>query len=513
MNKFILNTENAVSIETDIMIAGCGAAGLYAALSLPPEIKCIILNKDGKEVSNSIFAQGGISAVTQQDEFLRKGHIEDTLLAGAGLCNEEAVRILVSEAAENIEKLIEFGVPFDRKNGELLKTREGGHRERRILHCGGDATGLYITKTFLEKAMQRDNIKFIDYALITDILSDDRGVTGALILKENKEVLLINTRRIILASGGIGRIYSGSTNALSATGDGMALALRAGAALKDMEFIQFHPTVLCGSDSSGRSFLVSEALRGEGARLMNSKGIYFMEDAHPMADLAPRDIVARAIFSELEKSGDNCVYLDITHRDRDFLKERFPTIFTECMERGIDISEKPIPVHPLQHYIMGGIKTGLYGETALKGLYACGETACTGIHGANRLASNSLLECLVFGRRAALHASALSPSEGKKHHISNCSMGREKADWKEISEKIQFIMTNCCGIIRDGKCLSKAIKELKAISNTLENSLLNTKDAIETFHMSLVALAVAEGAMKREKSIGAHYRKDSKEDK
>lgn len=512
MKKFILSTENALTIETDIVIAGCGLAGLYAALSLPPEMKCIILNKDGKEVSNSIFAQGGISAVTQYDEILRKGHREDTFVAGAGLCNKEAVDILVKEAAENIERLIELGVPFDRKDGELLKTREGGHRERRILHCGGDATGLHITKTLLERAMNRKNITFIDHTLITDILSDEAGVTGALVLKENKEVLLINARRIILASGGIGRIYAGSTNAVSATGDGMALALRAGIALKDMEFIQFHPTVLWGSDSTGRSFLVSEALRGEGARLMNSKGVYFMDRAHPMADLAPRDIVARAIWAELEKSGEPCVYLDITHKGRGFLKERFPTIFAECIKRGIDISKSPIPVHPLQHYVMGGIPTGLYGETSLKGLYACGETACTGVHGANRLASNSLLECIVFGRRAAIHASELSMPEGKNTDIPNCTKKTEKMDFQAISNRIQFIMTAYCGIIRDGEGLSKAVKELKEISLTLEHSLLNTKEAIEAYNMSLVALSIGEAAKKREKSIGAHYRIDSRED-
>ncbi len=505
-------TANAGQLEADVLIAGSGAAGLYAALNFPSAFQCVVLDKSGGEISNSMYAQGGISAVTQYNDTLREGHVLDTLVAGAGLCDEAAVRILVSEAAGNIERLIDLGVPFDRKNGELLRTREGGHKERRILHCGGDATGLHLTETLLKEARKRENIRFIDCVLLTDILTDQYGVTGALMLTGDDETLLIKTRRIVLATGGIGRVYEDSTNAVCATGDGMAAALRAGVPLKDMEFVQFHPTVLSGPDAQGRSFLVSEALRGEGARLVNSAGVYFMQGIHPMADLAPRDIVARAIYRELIASGERIVYLDITHQPRAFLQERFPTIFAECLRRGIDISEDCIPVHPVQHYMMGGIDTGLFGETSLPGLYACGETARTGVHGANRLASNSLLECVVFGRRAALHATELSLPDAHPRYMLRCGGTQELESYSAVKDRIRSIMSTRCGIIRDEAGLSAAANELAEIENTLEHTSLHTKDAVEALNMAQAARSIAMAAQARKKSIGAHYRSDSKEE-
>lgn len=503
---------NAGQLEADVLIAGAGAAGLYAALNVPSTFRCIILDKSGEEVSNSMYAQGGISAVTQYDDVLREGHVKDTLIAGAGLCDEAAVRTLVSEAAENIDRLIALGVPFDRKDGELLRTREGGHQERRILHCGGDATGLHLTETLLEQARKRKNIRLIHHVLLTDILTDEYGVTGALALTGDDEMLLIKTRRIILATGGIGRIYEDSTNAVCATGDGMAAALRAGVTLKDMEFVQFHPTVLYGPDEEGRSFLVSEALRGEGARLKNSAGVYFMQDVHPMADLAPRDIVARAIFRELTLSKQKLVYLDITHQPRAFLEERFPTIFAECLRRGMDISKDNIPVHPIQHYMMGGVATGLYAETSLPGLYACGETACTGIHGANRLASNSLLECIVFGRRAALHAAALSLPDALPGYVLGCGKTPKQESYSAAKERIRAIMSARCGIIRDEAGLSAAEGELMEIEDRLKKTDLRTRDAVEALNMAQVALSIVKAARARKHSIGAHYRSDSEEE-
>ena len=503
---------NAGQLEADVLIAGSGAAGLYAALSFPPAFRCVVLDKSGGKVSNSMYAQGGISAVTQYDDFLREGHVTDTLVAGAGLCDENAVRALVSEAAENIERLISLGVPFDRKNGELLRTREGGHQERRILHCGGDATGLYLTQTLLEQAKRRENIQFIHCALLADILADESGVTGAVVLTGNDETLLIKTRRIILATGGIGRIYEDTTNAICATGDGMAAAHRLGLPLQDMEFVQFHPTVLYGPDEEGRSFLVSEALRGEGARLKNSAGDYFMQGVHPMADLAPRDIVARAIYRELTKSGEKIVYLDITHQPRAFLEERFPTIFAECLRRGMDISKDCIPVHPVQHYMMGGVATGLSAETSLPGLYACGETACTGVHGANRLASNSLLECIVFGRRAALHAANLSLPDTAPKYAPGRKGTPELESYAAVKERIRSIMSARCGIIRDEANLAAAEGELSEIKRMLNNTALHTRDDVEALNMAQVALLIAKAARARKTSIGAHYRSDSEEE-
>ena len=509
LQTFVTNAEDT---ETDVLIAGCGAAGLYAALSLPSHFRCTILNKAGEGVSNSMYAQGGISAVTQYDETLWERHILDTLTAGAGLCDADAVRVLVTEATENMERLIALGVPFDRKDGELLRTREGGHTERRILHCGGDATGLYLTQTLLEQAKRQKNIRFVHGALLTDILTDANGVTGALALMGDNGTLRIKTRRILLATGGIGRVYEESTNALCATGDGMAAALRAGVALRDMEFVQFHPTVLAGPTEDGRSFLVSEALRGEGARLVNAKGDYFMQGKHPMADLAPRDIVARAIFGELIDSGEKLVYLDITHQPRAFLEERFPTIFQECLRRGIDLSKDRIPVHPIQHYMMGGIATGLHGETSLPGLYACGETACTGVHGANRLASNSLLECIVFSRRAALHAANLTLPDAPPGYMLCCEGDRELASYADIKARIRAVMRMRCGIIREETGLQEAVSELHEIETLLKKTSIHTKDAVETLNMAQVALSIATAAQARKTSIGAHYRSDSKEE-
>ncbi len=499
-------------LDADALIAGSGAAGLYAALNFPKSFRCVVLDKSGGNISNSMYAQGGISAVTQADFALREGHVTDTLIAGAGLCDEAAVQVLVSEAAENIERLISFGVPFDRKDGELLRTREGGHQERRILHCGGDATGLHLTQTLLEQAQKCENIRFIHNTLLTDILADGHGVAGAVVLTEDDETLLIQTRRIILATGGIGRIYSDTTNALCATGDGMAAAYRLGLKLRDMEFVQFHPTALYGPDEEGRSFLVSEALRGEGGRLLNSAGVFFMQGVHPMADLAPRDIVARAIFRDLVASKQKHVYLDITHRPRTYLEERFPTIFAECQRRGVDISKDYIPVHPVQHYMMGGVPTGLYAETSLPGLYACGETACTGVHGANRLASNSLLECIVFGRRAALHAADLSLPDASPEHVPVRSGTPKQENYTAVKERIRFIMSTHCGIIRDEAGLIAAESALMEIEHALLTANLHTKGAVEALNMAQVALSIVKAARARKKSIGAHYRSDNEEE-
>lgn len=537
MNKTILKAPQSLvhRIHIDAIVVGCGAAGLYTALSLDPNMTCAILNKTGRDISNSMYAQGGISAVTQRNELMRASHITDTLNAGAGLCDQAAVKVLVEEAADNIERLIALGVPFDRENGDLARTREGGHSERRVLHCGGDATGLYLTSTLLEKAKQRDNICFYDDALLTDILYDDHGVTGVFTLWDN-EPTIFEARRVILATGGIGRVYNASTNALCATGDGMAAAARAGLPLKNMEFVQFHPTALIGSDQTGRSFLISEAIRGEGGRLINNHGEYFMQDVHPMADLAPRDIVARAILQEMKRTGESKVYLRFPDKPRTYLETRFPTIYAECTRQGYNIPDDPIPVHPVQHYMMGGIQTGLFGETALPGLYACGETACTGVHGANRLGSNSLLECIVFGYRAAQHCAALTLPEARAQYVAAPAQTLENTAvvgmagmagmtgmaghpvaapdsqelaYTQIGDTIRSIMSTYCGASRDAQGLSHAISHLKEIEESILAVPIRTTAAVETLNIAQVALAIATAAYERKESIGAHYRSDS----
>jgi len=510
MNKPILQAEPAslVRVRADVVVAGCGVAGLYAALNLDQRLECALLDKAGDDISNSMYAQGGISAVTQYDKAPRASHIADTLTAGAGLCDEAAVKVLVDEAADNVKRLIALGVPFDRAGGELLRTREGGHSERRILHCGGDATGLHLTSALLEQAKTRDNLHFYHGMLLTDILTDGYGVTGVLALRRGRAPILFETRRVILATGGPGRAYHASTSAVCATGDGMAAAARAGVPLKDMEFVQFHPTALIGEDASGRSFLISEAMRGEGAVLRNAAGEAFMRDVHPLADLAPRDIVARAIVREMQRTGESHVYLDITAHPGKFLEARFPTIYAECMGRGIDIAREWIPVHPVQHYMMGGVRTGLFGETELPGLYACGETACTGVHGANRLASNSLLECVVFGRRAALHCADLALPEAKARYAPEGGGEAELPSYADTVRGVRDAMSAHCGIVRDAAGLTAAIARLGELEWNLLNTRIESAQAAEALNLAQVSLAIATAALARKGSAGAHYRSD-----
>ncbi|MPM17584.1 L-aspartate oxidase [bioreactor metagenome] len=513
MKRYVynFNWHEAERVHADVVIVGCGVAGLYTALNLDPSTKCVMLNKAGSEQCNSIYAQGGIATVIEpnlQDN--PKRHFDDTLIAGAGLCNKESVKVLVDEAWVNIEKLISDNVPFDMQDGDLLLTREGGHSRNRILHCGGDATGLHLTNRLYELILQRDNIRIYNNMLLTDIITDENGaVAGALALDEDCRPFYFASSKVVIASGGIGRVFKSSTNAICATGDGIAAAKRAGAELKDMEFIQFHPTALIYPNDEGRFFLISEALRGEGAILRNRRSEPFMQGVHPLADLAPRDIVARAIVTEMKKSNFSNVYLDITSRPRDFLKERFPTIFRECLSRGIDISKDWIPVIPVQHYFMGGIKTNLDAKTNITGLYACGESACTGVHGANRLASNSLLECLVFGRRCALH---IKKSGFCSPHLNETALISESSgvniDFEQYSNEIRSLMTQKCGITRNKPDLMEAYSRISEILGWLDTIELKNPKGIEAYNQALVALSILGAAIHREKSVGAHYRSD-----
>lgn len=498
-------------IKTDVLIIGTGAAGLFAALNIDAKLSCTMINKAGPDLSNSMYAQGGIAAVIEpyRDDDSPVLHKEDTLIAGAGLCDEKAVDILVNEAWSAIEQLISFQVPFDKNDQTLLLTREGGHGKNRILHCGGDATGLHITKSLYSEANRRDNIKILNNLFLTDILTDDRGVTGAIVLDENDVPHHFVTSKIILATGGIGRVYKNSTNAVCITGDGIAAANRAGAVLKDMEFVQFHPTALIHPDETGRFFLISEALRGEGAILRNRQWKPFMQGEHPLADLAPRDIVSRSIIMEMIRSNIPHVYLDITAKSRDFLKNRFPTIYDECMKRDLDIAKDWIPVKPVQHYFMGGIKTDINGMTNINGLYACGETACTGVHGANRLASNSLLECLVFGKRCAIHIDNSEIYEPDISYENNKQKNEDdKLDYDSFSSEIRYLTTKRCGIVRNEKDLLAAGERINEIYDLLDNSFINTRKGVETYNQASIALSIIDACVKRKESVGAHYRND-----
>ena len=523
-------------IETDVIIAGCGVAGLYAALNIESGIRCILLNKAGIKKSNSMYAQGGISAVIEDKEpgDSTDLHFKDTLEAGNMINKKEAVRVLVDEAKDNINNIINLGVKFDSENGKILLTREGGHSKRRILHCGGDATGLHMTKSLYLQVSRRENIRVMNNVFLCDIITESDGAKGVLILDSKDKSILIKAKKIVLATGGVGRIFRNSTNAGCITGDGIAAAFRAGAEITDMEFVQFHPTAMVHPSETGRYFLISEAVRGEGGILRNRKWDAFMKNAHPLGDLAPRDIVSRAIIEEMKKEDIPNVYLDITHKSRKFLMERFPTIYNECMKRGVDIAKVWIPVMPVQHYFMGGIKVDVFGRTTINNLYALGESANTGVHGANRLASNSLLECIVFAKRCAddinnslcrnLNGNIIHESNDeytelsfqkdnpdtnskKPGHITDKNL-QSLPDYDSIASEIRFITTLKCGIIRNEKDLIESYERLSLMQNNLEKNPINTKKAVETYNMLIVAKEIVGAAIRRKESIGAHFRRD-----
>lgn len=492
--------------ETDILIIGCGLAGLYTALHIDPRLRVLFVTKEGADTSNSWLAQGGIAAAVGagDDPAL---HFADTLEAGAGLCDEAAVRVLVEEGPREIETLRGLTVPFDlTPDGKLSVTREGGHRRNRVVHAGGDATGRETVKTLAPIAQIRTNIEFWERGFFGDLITDGLQVTGAHILAADGVMRTVSARCVILCAGGSGRIYGRTTNPAVATGDGIAAAYRAGAKLKNMEFVQFHPTGLYeGESSAGRAFLITEALRGEGALLRNAGGERFMAGQHPLEELAPRDIVARAIAREMQ-AGSPCVYLDIRERGRAFLEKRFPTVYAECARRGIALERDMIPVSPVQHYMVGGIATGLYAETTLKGLYAVGENACTGVHGANRLASNSMLECLVFGRRCAEHIHQSAPERAVLRETqppphaaaeADVKLERLRRDIRAVCDRDAYILRTPSGMARGAEALRWIVEEARQIPVCRESR--------ETLNMAQTALCVLESAAKRGESVGTHF--------
>lgn len=503
-----INNKKLPTEHYDVIVVGAGIAGLYSALHIAPEHSVAVLAKAHIEESNSYLAQGGIAAVTTKDDTY-VAHIEDTLKAGAGLCDEKAVEVLVEEGPSNIEELLNLEVPFDvNADGDLLITREGGHRQRRILHCGGDATGRETTKQLGIIAMQRENLHFHFNTYLVDILTENNRAIGVLAEKDN-DFVVIYARNVIIATGGIGQCYEFTTNPSGAVGDGIAACYRAGAVVNDMEFVQFHPTTLISEGKSERLFLVSEAVRGEGAILRNSKGEAFMQGKHEMADLAPRDIVTREILKELKRTGDTYARLDCKGMTKEFFVTRFPTIYHECLSRGINIPDDFIPVRPAQHYLMGGVKTDVDGLTNIEGLYCCGECAETGIHGANRLASNSLLECLVFGRRAANRINANFDSSEHRHHRftteSNHNLQLTNDEFNDYEKQIKHLMQTCAGAERRVSELEYAKEELKKIHEVLDNAVLRVSHDFRVYNMLTVAEMVIEGALNRRTSVGSHY--------
>lgn len=502
--------------DFDAVVIGSGVAGLFCGLSLDNNINCAVVTKTNIEDTNSYLAQGGIAAVISREDKYDL-HIEDTLKAGAGHCDAEAVRVLVEEGPGDIKRLIELEVPFDlNAEGELQITKEGGHGMRRIVHCGGDATGKETTTQLGNIAMAKENLHFFFSSYLVDILTDDKGASGVIIFAGN-DYRVLRTRNVVIATGGIGQVYRYTTNPNGAVGDGVAAAVRAGAKAKDMEFVQFHPTTFFTRDYSKRLFLISEAVRGEGGILRNSRGDAFMKGKHPMADLAPRDIVTREIIKELDRVQEENVYLDVSMMSEEFFFRRFPTISKECKDRGINVPFEWIPVRPAQHYMMGGIATDLNGMTNIDGLYSAGESARTGIHGGNRLASNSMLECLVYGRRCAEHinqSGRVNKSGAKTYSFSEMASGivYDSNFYAKVKAEIKSVMNSYAGAVRTPSGLAKAGDILDRIYETIANSPMTAEYEFEVFNMLSVARLIIAAAIERKESLGAHYIVEEKKD-
>ncbi len=477
---------------------GAGVAGLRAAIELAQAGSVLVVAKDSLRESSSEYAQGGIAVALSDDDEVQL-HEQDTLNAGAGLCNGEAVRTLVEEGPAAIEQLIDWGAEFDREGAHLLFAREGAHSRSRVLHAHGDSTGSEIARTLYRKAASLPNIRFQSFSSITDLLACDGEVLGAVACdKEAKRQVRVRARAVLLATGGLGRVFKETTNPDVATGDGVATAFRAGAVVSDIEFVQFHPTALFVPGAP--RFLLSEALRGEGAYLRNAAGERFMSRYHPMADLAPRDVVSRAIVSEMHLTGATHVFLDLTHLDPAFVRARFPRVYSTCLQHGVDITAAPAPVHPAAHYSMGGVRTDLHGKTNLHHLFAAGEAACTGVHGANRLASNSLLEGVVFGARAGVAMCDARTS------TTQCGSSPDPVFPDVTEAAIRNLAWERCGIIRSAHGLRGACATLA--SATMQSLSSATRANYELRNIHTVALLIAQCALAREESRGGHYRSD-----
>jgi len=490
--------------QFDYIIIGSGIAGLYAALKAREHGSVLVLTKSSIDECNTRYAQGGIAAPIGEGDSPQL-HLEDTLRAGAGLVDSEAARILTDEAADRIADLVSFGVPFDTLDGEITMGREGAHSLPRILHAGGDATGAHIELT-LSSVAKLSRITILEHCLALTLRVADGAIEGVETLDCRTNTRLdFSCRILILATGGAGQLYKISTNPTVTTGDGTALAYRTGAEVMDLEFFQFHPTAL--RMPGVQPFLISEAVRGEGGFLRDAQGRTFMAKYDPAAELAPRDVVARAILTEMNKAGTDHVYLDVTHLSPSRVTSRFPQIYRFCLDHGLDITTEPIPVSPAAHYTMGGVRTNTWGETNIRGLYACGEAACTGVHGANRLASNSLLETIVFAKRVVQRSllKELKVNEASAEAISLSEPVAADVPPLDLGA-LQSLMWDKVGIVRDGRSLAEA----KAVLSTWQASLTEPSDrpGHELANLLLCARLVTEGALMREESRGAHYRTD-----
>jgi len=501
------NSQELRRRKTEYLIIGGGISGLYTAWAAAQTgASVVLLTKGTLTECNSQFAQGGIAAVTGEDDSVEM-HVQDTLTAGAGLCWEEAVNVLVTEGPARIRDLIKIGVDFDSTGAGLSVTREGGHSLARILHAR-DATGAEIVRALVEEVTRLPEIEVLENQHVVDLLVKDNVCYGALVLDgSTQERWVAESQIVVLATGGIGQLYRYTTNPESATGDGIAIAFRAGVEVMDMEFVQFHPTSLVIPGAP--RFLISEAVRGEGAILRNATGHRFMPDYHAMAELAPRDIVARAILSEMETTGADHVYLDMTQKDPEKIKARFPTIAATCARYGLDVTTELLPVAPAAHFMMGGIKTDLWGQTDVERLFCCGETSCLGVHGANRLASNSLLDCLVFGNRIVQRAAVyLCNKLTGSCFINDDLVTDPTVDFKQLRAELQQMMNEKVGPLRTGQGLDAALSFCDKWLTYLSSYEIQELQQIEVVNMLEVGRLIAQTALMRSESRGGHFRLD-----
>jgi L-aspartate oxidase len=493
----------------DVLIIGAGLAGLLTALNIDTRYDILILAKETFMNSNSMLAQGGIAVEMNTDPILHQGHYDDTLKAGAHLNDPKAVRALVDNANEAIQRLIELGVDFDKDaDNHIVFTKEGGHSRNRIVHAGGDASGYHTTKTLITEISSRPNIRFLEHSMALDLLTSKGRICGATVILEDSEIIHIFAKKTILATGGIGSVYNATTNDLSATGDGIGLAFRVGAEIKNMEFVQFHPTAFFDEESKSRKrFLISEAVRGEGAKLVNILKQRFMQKYHPsLMELAPRDIVSQAIYREMYDTWTDHVYLDTRELDPKFLEKRFPTIFSHLKTHGIIMGIDLIPVAPCEHFICGGVNVDLKGKTSQKDLYAVGEVANTGVHGANRLASNSLLECVVFGIEIAKDINATVEVTTLDESVRMTYPQKAEFNYKPIRKKIGDYMDEHVGIVRNTEGLTLTLDVITKIYEDLLKYPNSTKYYYETLNLATTAKIIASQALARKESIGCHLR-------
>ena len=493
-------------LEHDFVIVGSGLAGLAAAYYASKFGNVAIITKAELDVSNSYYAQGGIAAVIDPDD-TPEDHISDTLTAGRGLCDRDSVEVLVNEGRERVLELIDMGMHFDKENGDYVLGLEGGHSKRRILHSSGASTGRDLTKFMVEKVKELDNVTAYEHTKAVEVYVENNSCYGLkAICFDDMSTSYFKSNIFIIATGGLSRLFQRSTNPYTATGDGIALAWNIGAKLVDMEFIQFHPTALMipGQDA----FLLSEAIRGEGAYLLDKHGNRFMKELHPLAELAPRDTVASAIYNQMKKDDVSNVHLSMQHINSEYIKERFSAIYKEILNRGIDITKELIPIAPAAHYMVGGIQTGLHGETNIDGLWACGEVASTGVMGANRLASNSLLECLVFAKRAVYHASQKVSQLKFNFEMTPVVYNKGNVQtFLKYKNEISDIMSNNVCLVRNGEGLKKAVTRLKEIHDEFRFKK-DEYNFAKINNIADISFLIARSALIREESRGGHVRED-----